>query len=290
MTAASGGAAAANEGVTAASGGGTAPGDGAGAVERTAWPGAHASRDGVAWFRIARAHTRVTWLQLVRQPGYLVPVVVLPALLYLLFGRAIDHGNHAAVTFAGYCIFAVLSATILQFSAVVAEWRARPWEAFVRSLAPPAAAQGAAHLVSALGLAACSVAAVAVTAAATGGVPLTAGDAGPLAGILLAGTLPSIGLGLTVAYWTPRHAVVAAANLVWLSLAFLGGLLGSIALPHSLARLTQALPTSLWLALVSTSLSTHRVAWAALAGLVTWTAASFVAAALGLRRVEASSR
>ena len=245
---------------------------------------------GVPWLRLLRAHTRVTWLQLARQPGYLVPVVVLPALLYLLFGRAADHDGDAAAVFGGYCIFAVLSATIPQFGAVVAEWRARPWETFVRTLAPPTAVRGAAQLATALGFAACSVTAVALAAAATGGIPLTASSAGGLAGILLVGTLPSIGLGLTIACWTPRHAVVAVANLVWLGLAFLGDLLGSLALPHELSKLAAGLPTSLWLHLVATGLSGHDFAWPAVAGLMAWAAASFVAAGLGLRRVEASAR
>ncbi len=262
----------------------------AGGTGRPTPPGSEPSSGGVSWLHLFRAHTRVTWLQLIRQPGYLVPIVVLPALIYLLFGRAGNHGDDGAVVFAGYCIFAVLSATILQFGAVVAEWRARPWEAFVRSLAPPMAVRGAAHLVTALGFAACSVAAVAAAAAATGGIPLTGSDAGPLGGILLVGALPAIGLGLTIAYWTPRHAVVAVANLVWLGLAFLGGLLGSLSLPHRLATLAGGLPTSLWLHLAETSLSTHRLDWAALAGLVAWAAASFVAAGLGLRRVEVSAR
>jgi ABC-2 type transport system permease protein len=68
-----------------------------------------------------------------------------------------------------------------------------------------------------------------------------------LATVLLAGSIPFALLGIAIGYWLSPRGALPAANLLFLSLAYAGGLLaGAQNLPNAIAEVSEALPTRLW--------------------------------------------
>jgi ABC-2 type transport system permease protein len=107
-------------------------------------------------------------------------------------------------------------------------------------------------------------------------------------GIALAfGTIPFGLLGLTIGYWLTPKGALPVANLLFLGLAFLGGLwTGAASLPEAVDSFSPVLPTRQWGELVwAPALDRGWEMWPWL-GLVGYAAAFGLLAARGYRRDE----
>ena len=111
--------------------------------------------------------------------------------------------------------------------------------------APPQARLGA-RLIAGFAIGCAAAAVVIVVALASGATPLPAFQWLRLVVVLAAGSIPFALLGIGLGYALPARGALPVANILYLSLAFLGGLWGPVHLLHGLGAFTQLLPTSAW--------------------------------------------
>jgi ABC-2 type transport system permease protein len=236
--------------------------------------------------RLTLLHARFTTRELLRYPSFSIPTLGLPALFFAFFALPRAHGR-AALLLASFAAYAVLSVAFFQFGVGIAADRARPWELFVRTLPVGAAPRLAARLLAGGVFAAASVLVVVAIAVPTTQPSLRLSDWSRLVLALLAGSVPLGLLGVAIGYWVPPRGALAVANVLYLTLAYVGGLwTGPTGLPHAVAQVGRGLPTHQW----------GEVLWPAAAG-QPWRAGPWVAlaaytllfgalAVLGYRRDE----
>ncbi len=196
--------------------------------------------------KLTLAHARVQVVELVRFPGFSVATLAFPALMFALFGlpRA---GVHPEFLLASYAAFAVLGVGFFQFGVSGAIERGTPWQAWLRTLAAPPVVRIAARVLAALTFALASVAVVVAVALATTSASLSATAWLRLALALLAGSVPFVVLGLAIAYWTSPKSALPVANILYMLLAYAGGLwTGPGDLPHTVRAISPYTPTRQW--------------------------------------------
>src|SRR5581483_2875268 len=181
--------------------------------------GGSARRGAEAPVRLVAVHARTMTLELARQPSYVVPTLLFPAVFFLFFGAPAAAGGAEArlATFAG---FAVIGVAFFQFGVGIAAERASPWEAYVRTLPVGACARLVARILSAGAFAAVAAGAVVATAVATTSASLAASSWLELAAALGAGGVPFAALGVAIGYWAPPRGALPIANLLYLALSY----------------------------------------------------------------------
>ena len=82
---------------------------------------------------------RCELLRMLREPAYCVPVIVFPALFYVLFGVLLNRGNRAAAEYllASYGVFGVIGAAMFGFGVNIAMDRERGYLRLRRALPTP---------------------------------------------------------------------------------------------------------------------------------------------------------
>jgi len=196
--------------------------------------------------RLALLHARVQIVELVRFPGFSAGTLAFPGIVFVLFGlpRA---GTHPEVLLASYCAFGVLGVGFFQFGVSGAIERGSPWQAWLRTLPTPPAVRIAARILSALTFTIASVAVVVVLALTTTHVSLSPLEWVRLALALLAGSVPFVVLGLTIAYWTSPKSALPVANILYMLLAYAGGLwTGPGDLPRAVRGTSPYTPARQW--------------------------------------------
>jgi ABC-2 type transport system permease protein len=235
--------------------------------------------------RLAWAHTRAATIELARYPSFSVPTMLFPAVLFLVWGARANVDDNLAM--ASYAAFAVLGVAFFQFGVGIAAERASPWQLFLRILPASPAVRFAARVASALVFALGSATLVVAAAVATTAVDLAPARWAALAGTLLVGGVPFALLGIAIGYWLSPRGALPVANLLFLGLAYLGGMLGGAQnLPEALEELAPLLPTRLWGELLAASVGVGEWSLANVAGLAAYVAAFALIAAWGYQRDE----
>jgi ABC-2 type transport system permease protein len=233
---------------------------------------------------LALAHARAMTVELVRHPAYLVPTLAFPAVFFLFFavpGRDVDADVRMA-TFAG---FAALGVAFFQFGVGIAAERASPWEAYLRTLPVGPGTRLAARVLSASVFAAASAAVVIGVAFALTPVALAPLGWIELAAALVAGTAPFALLGVAIGYWAPPRAALPLANLLYLGLAYAGGLwFRPQHLPGAAQRVSSVLPTRALADVLAAAALGAAPPWRPWLALVGFAAAFAALAAWGYRR------
>ena len=196
--------------------------------------------------RLAWAHTRVATLELLRYPSFSIPTLLFPGVLFLLFGGRLST-VHADLRMASYAAFAVLGVAFFQFGVGIAAERSSPWQLFLRILPAPPRVRFTARVVSALAFGFASALFVIALAIATTAAALAPGNWFLLVGTLLGGGVPFALLGIALGYWLSPRGALPLANLLFLALAFTGGLLTNPeTLPSIVGSISPYVPTRLW--------------------------------------------
>ena len=196
--------------------------------------------------RLALVHARLQVVELVRFPGFTVATLGFPTFLYLLFGLPRAH-TRPELALASYAAFSVLGVGFFQFGVSIAIERATPWQAWLRTLPASAFARLAGRVLAAL-VFACAAAGLVIAAV----LLTTHASLGPLAWLrlavaLLAGSIPFVALGLAIAYLTSPKSALPVANVLYMLLAFTGGLwTGPSDLPRWVRGVSPATPTRQW--------------------------------------------
>ena len=242
--------------------------------------------------RSVSIYLRDAWyefLRLLRAPAAAVPMLVFPAMFYLLFGVVFAGHNAQQATWvlASMGAFGVMAPGLFGLGIGVAIERERGLLALKRALPVPPGAYLGAKMAMALLFALCIFLILALLAVGLGGVRLAPMQWLALLGSMLLGVLPFGALGLLIGTLVSAQAAPAIANLVYLPMSFLSGLW--IPLKAMPALLQQAAP--LWPAYHLGRLSLEAAGlvraspWPPIAALLLFTAVCF---ALALRRLRRS--
>ena len=213
--------------------------------------------------RSVSIYLRDAWyefLRLLRAPAAAVPMLVFPAMFYLLFGVVFAGHNAQQATWvlASMGAFGVMAPGLFGLGIGVAIERERGLLALKRALPVPPGAYLGAEMAMALLFALCIFLILALLAVGLGGVRLAPPQWLALLGSMLLGVLPFCALGLLIGTLVSAQAAPAIANLVYLPMSFLSGLW--IPLKAMPALLRQLAP--LWPAYHLGRLSLHAVGMA----------------------------
>ena len=221
---------------------------------------------------------------LLRQPGFWVPTVLFPAMLYAFFGAGLaGQGPAAGYAMASFAVYAVLGVGFYQFGVTVAQDRADPFIRWQRLLPGSALAPWVARIMAGVFFAALAMALVLVLGRVLGGVVLAdAGAWARLVAVTLLAAGPATVMGTALGSLASARAAVPLANLIFLPLAYLGGLwMPPQMLPDAVAAIsvwtpTRAMGELAWAALDGRALPLRYLAmlagWTAIAAAVTWAA------------------
>ncbi len=215
-------------------------------------------------------HTRMVVLEFLRYPSFVVPTLLFPALFFAFFAIPRADAETANFMLASFVAFAFLGVAFFQFGVGIASERLSPWELFVRTLSVSPWQRVAGRVLSALGFASTSALVVAALALATTPVSLSIAQGTILGAALLVGSIPFALLGFAIGYLASPKAALPLANLLFLSLAYLGAMwTGPGSLPDGIHALSLALPTRQWMEILWTPLRETSSVFPAL-GLVAW--------------------
>lgn len=236
--------------------------------------------------RLTVVHARAMTVELLRFPAYVVPTLLFPTVFFLFFVSAGPPGAATArmATFAG---FAVIGVAFFQFGVGIAADRASPWEAYLRTLPAGPGPRLLARLLSAAVFAVATAALLVITALAVSAASLSPTRWAGLTVALLLGTVPFAFLGIALGYWAPAKAALPLANLLYLVLAYAGGLwTRPSALPEAVRQVSRFLPTRAFSDGLVTVVLAGGIDWGAWTALVLFSAFFAVLAVAGYRRDE----
>ncbi|GIE81287.1 hypothetical protein Aph02nite_72370 [Actinoplanes philippinensis] len=172
-------------------------------------------------------HAKFQTLELFRIPIAVVGSAFWPAASMLAFVVPFAGDDPVGATYAtaSMITFAIMNTNLFQYGIGVSEDRAQPWDPFVRTLAAGAAPRFLGRLLTGLLMMVVSLAPVVLIAAL-----FTEAVVSPLAfvaaiGVCAAISVPFILMGLTIGYALPQKAALVVAQILFLPLAFGGGLL-----------------------------------------------------------------
>jgi ABC-2 type transport system permease protein len=171
---------------------------------------------------------KMEFLKSLRMKSYSLATVLFPTMFYCFFvlsmGQSKDFTPMARYTLATYGAFGVMGATLFAFGVGVAVERGLGWLQVKRASPMPPAAYFLAKGVTALSFGAIVVALLCGLGAAFGGVRMPVWQWLAMGGALIAGAIPFCALGLAIGNFAGPNSAPAMVNLIYLPMAFCGGL------------------------------------------------------------------
>ncbi len=191
------------------------------------------------------AHLKLQLRRLLRNPAFWVPTVLFPMMLYSFFGAALPPaGIYSQMAIASFTIYAVVGVAFYQFGIGIALDREDPFFVWVKTLPLNSIPNGLAQIVSALILALTAVMLVLIASYLFGKTQLTLEQSLRLILVCLIVSIPAALMGIALGYSARERAASALANLIFLPLAFLGGLwIAPAQLPNFAAKISDYTPT-----------------------------------------------
>lgn len=169
-------------------------------------------------------------LRVLRAPAFVIPFLVLPIAVYLLFGVVIA-GNDPRVTpgvhnaiFVGFCVMAAIGPAMFGLGITLAIERDAGLLKLKRALPLPAGAYLVAKLVMAMFFAALVTVAMISVGLLAGRMTLGAAQLAALGATLVTGAVPFCAFGLLIGAHASAGTAPAVVNLVYLPMLWLSGL------------------------------------------------------------------
>jgi ABC-2 type transport system permease protein len=198
--------------------------------------------------RIYWLEAKAEALKTLRLPGFALPLLVFPAMFYLLFGVAMRYPALGRVSMAEYMLatygaFGMMNAALFGFGVLVAAERGQGWLLLKRATPMPPLALFVAKLAMSLLFGVLVVAVLYALALGPGHVRAPASTLAALAAVLVAGALPFAAMGLAIGYWAGPNSAPIVCNLLSLPVAFTSGMwIPFPLLPSFLRQLAHGLP------------------------------------------------
>ena len=233
-------------------------------------------------------HLRTSVLGLLRTPAYSAVTIILPGMLFLFLGSALTETRmEANLMLAAFCVFATLGVAFFQFGVGIANERESPWEMYARVLPVHPWVRLVSTVLSSLLFVALAVGVLIVVALLSTEAGMGAGAWLRMLFAVLVGAVPMAALGVAIGYWANPKAALPIANLLYILLAFLGGIfLRPELMPEFLDRISLMTPVRhicelTWAAALGVPWSTASFLW-----LLAYTVAFAALAIAGQRRDE----
>ncbi|MBN8294475.1 ABC transporter permease [Rhodobacter sp. NTK016B] len=181
---------------------------------------------------------------LLRQPGFWVPTILFPAMLYSFFGAQMADGPAGIYALASFAVYAVLGVGFYQFGVSVAQDRETPFVLWQHTLPGALWLGWAARIVVAMGVVLAAVAMVLLAGRFVGGIVPDGPETARLIAACALVSVPAVLMGIALGSAASARAAVPLSNLLFLPLAYLGGLwVPPVALPESVEALSVWTPT-----------------------------------------------
>ena len=185
-----------------------------------------------------------------RSPEFTVGAVIIPVILYAMFGLTnasivLPEGTTVGLAMLlSLSCYGIVTLAIVVFGEDVAKDRGRGWLRTLRATPLPTGIYLAGKLGAALVHAVLIAVLMAVLASTAGGVRLDAGQWAVFGALMLGGVVLFSPLGFAIAYLVKPKAAAVIANVVFLPLAFASGFFVPLAnLPAVLSDVAHYLPT-----------------------------------------------
>lgn len=234
---------------------------------------------------ILAANLSFAFKRLIRLPGFWIPTILFPAMLYGFFGMRGGEGSFAPYVLASFAVYGVLGVAFFQFGVAIAEDRSSAFALWQRTLPAGPLRPWIAQLVTAAAFAVAAVLLVLATAQLLAGVRLELDRLWRLLGVCLLVGVPATFMGTALGYWTGPRSVVGVANLVYLPLAYLGGLwVPPASLPAAVEAVSSFTPTRHMGELAWAAVGNHPFPQESIVALAAFSAGFFALTWLGYRR------
>ncbi|GAA2721308.1 ABC transporter permease [Cellulomonas aerilata] len=185
-----------------------------------------------------------------RSPEFAVGAVIIPVILYAMFGLTNASSLLPGGTRIGLAMlvslscYGVVTLAIVVFGEDVAKDRGRGWLRTLRATPFPTGVYLAGKLGAALVHAALIAVVMAVLAGTAGGVDLRPGQWAVYGALMLAGVVVFSPLGFAIAYLAKPRTAAVVANVIFLPLAFASGFFAPLSeLPDVMGDIARYLPT-----------------------------------------------
>ncbi len=191
------------------------------------------------------AHVTFHLKRLLRNPGFWVPTILFPMMLYSFFGAALPPaGIYSQMAIASFSVYAVLGIAFYQFGAGIAQDREDPFDSWMRTLPASSLPNTLAQIFVAMLFALIAVLLVFAASLAFAKTPLAPEQALRLLAVCALVSVPAALMGIALGYAASAKAASALANLIFLPLAFLGGLwIAPSQMPDVVAQISLWTPT-----------------------------------------------
>ena len=190
--------------------------------------------------------TRGEILRYLRNPGFLLPIILFPNVFYLMFGLLMNHGNGEAARYmlACYSTFGVVAPGLFGFGVSLALERDGGLLTLKRALPMPPAAYLVGKMVMAVCVALVVGALLLALALGTSRVALAPAQVAQLLLVDALGVLPFCALGMWVGTLLKGQGAPGLLNLIYLPMAFLSGLWFPLSMmPKALQQLAPLWPS-----------------------------------------------
>ncbi|HOV95205.1 MAG TPA: ABC transporter permease [Thermomonas sp.] len=165
-------------------------------------------------------------LRYLRNPGFLLPIILFPNVFYVMFGVLLNHSNDEAARYmlASYSSFGVMAPGLFGFGVSLALERDSGLLTLKRALPMPPGAYLLGKMLMAVCVATVVGALLLVLALGVAHAPLGAAQVLQLLCVDALGVLPFCALGLLVGTLLKGQGAPGLLNMIYLPMAFLSGL------------------------------------------------------------------
>lgn len=180
-------------------------------------------------WRIYRLEIKSEFLNLLRNPMFLIPTIIFPLLFYVVFGLSYMNqvaGNVRVPMYmlATYGAFGVIGASLFSFGVGIATDRSSGWLKIKRVFPMPPAAFLLSKLATALMFNLTIISLMFVLGVVVGRVSMPLAEWLRLGVTLIIGGLPFTALGLALGFLSGPTAAPAIANVIYIPMSFASGL------------------------------------------------------------------
>ncbi|MGO4703315.1 ABC transporter permease [Dyella sp. 2RAB6] len=214
----------------------------------TAIPVASAARE-MTRGRVLGAYlqeARAECLRYLRNPGFMIPTLILPTAFYLMFGILLGHANGPEAPrylLAAYGTFGVMSPGLFGFGVASSMERDNGLLTLKRALPMPPGAYLLGKVVMAMFAAAVVSCVLVLLATLVAHVQLSPAQMAALFATNLFGSLPFCAMGLMLGMLIKGSGAPGIVNLIYLPMAFMSGLWFPLSLmPKAVQQIALALP------------------------------------------------
>ena len=164
-------------------------------------------------------------LDLIRTPSYSLVTIFVPSVIFVILGVTFADSRPAAnYALGSFCVFSTLGVAFFQFGVGVANDRESPWEQYARVLPVHPIIRLLATVLASLVFVAASIGILIIVAFLTTDIGMSTNSWFRLLLSVFVGVFPLAAMGLTIGYWSSPKGALPIANLLYIILAFLGGI------------------------------------------------------------------